>query len=363
MAERATMDGPHAASEVLTPPASSFGSRSALRVEIREAPDPDWDRFVVAHSRRNPVFATSSWAAYLQRHQWCVPWFLSVVDASGVRVAAWLVFCLGFSTLRHGWKRHLSLWLGDAVREVVWWSPPVIATSGSIEGVTRALVGGLRAQAARARIVRSVGGLWVEGGAPFGVVSRWATLLVDCRGTEAELRSRLKTSARKGLSYARTHAVTVRRIPDRVGLRAYDELGRRASERSRMLNRSLGDLEAAWDCLRSSGTLEFFIAEHRGEPISGLGVVGCDGWITEFALYQSQRPGAVQLSGQDAINWEILRWARANGLHTFDLCGVSPSPRNTKEWNIRRFKEKWGGTYTEYPVTSSCWLWRGVRRW
>jgi hypothetical protein len=208
------------------------------------------------------------------------------------------------------------------------------------------------------RVVRIAGGPWIAGVEPFDRMTWWATYRVDCEGSEGALWSRLSGSARKAVRRAREHGVTVRRIRRREELDDYARLVDLApgyTRPGRVLSR-LEDFQAVWDRFRVVGHLEFFVAEHGGRIIGGLGVIGCGTYVTEIALCQSPRTEDVRLNGQDLIKWEIIRWANASGIRTFDLAGVSPRPRTTKEARIRQFKAKWGGSYVEYPVVRGHWI-------
>jgi lipid II:glycine glycyltransferase (peptidoglycan interpeptide bridge formation enzyme) len=59
------------------------------------------------------------------------------------------------------------------------------------------------------------------------------------------------------------------------------------------------------------------------------------------------------LFGPDLLKWSIMQWACEQGNVSFDLGGVNPEPVDEKELNIRRFKEKWSGAYSEYLLVSA----------
>lgn len=73
-----------------------------------------------------------------------------------------------------------------------------------------------------------------------------------------------------------------------------------------------------------------------------------NGVATEIASGTMPLAYELKLPAQDLLHWEMMLEAKRLGAHTFDLAGVAPLPRNSKEEGIRRFKEKWGGRYVEY---------------
>ena len=133
-------------------------------------------------------------------------------------------------------------------------------------------------------------------------------------------------------------------------LKAYAELAGRGSKRYRKRQYGVRDWELCWNCLRGEGIFETFVAEKNGEMLAGLSVWGFGADIEELWSFQSERSYREKLYGPDLLKWEVMQWARNMGLRQVDLAGISPNPQTEKEAHIRQFKEKWGGTYSEYTV-------------
>lgn len=332
-----------------------------MRIEARDRPPrDDWDAFVATHSVWNPLFLTSAWADYYARWSAIRPRYVCVYDEAGEWVAAWLALVSPLSALRAGWKGVMLRCLDGAVSEMRWLAPPALTSPDLAPDVALALERWMRRFAVTHRVVRIAGGPWLRGGNGLGRLGTWATYLLDCRKVEQDLWTELRAAARKAIRKAQESGLTVRRLTARDEVVGYYGFAEQAARRTNRRLPGPEDFLAAWDSLRGRGHLEFFVAEHGGEIVSGLGVRGYAGFVSEFGLYQSEHDVRGRLNGQDLIKWEIIRWARTAGVHTFDLAGVSPRPGTAKEAGIHQFKKKWGGVYLEYPVVRPHWvpLWR-----
>jgi lipid II:glycine glycyltransferase (peptidoglycan interpeptide bridge formation enzyme) len=73
-----------------------------------------------------------------------------------------------------------------------------------------------------------------------------------------------------------------------------------------------------------------------------------NGVATETASALTAHAYSQKIPAQDLLHWEMMLEAKRMGCHTFNLAGVSPNPIDPKSEGIRRFKEKWGGTFFEY---------------
>ena len=330
----------------------------SLTVRADAASPGDWTQFTASADSDgwNPLFSSQVWADYFARWAGCAPRFVSVHAADGERLAAWLVFVADLAVFRRGWKRAACRALNGLAREATWFAPPVLRGPGDAAVVGRVLAGWLQRAAAETPLVYVAGGPWLSGAALSLRAEVWATYVVDCQRSDEELWHRLKHSAKKAIRKAQERGVMVRRIQSNNELTSYVRFAERAARHSGRTLTGHPDVLMAWDCLRPQAYLEFFVAELGGECVSGLGVRGQGAWISEFGSYQSVRDRTERLNAQDAIKWEVIRWARYCGIRYFDLAGVNPEPTTAKEAGIRQFKAKWGGRYVEFPVVPCQWL-------
>ncbi len=147
--------------------------------------------------------------------------------------------------------------------------------------------------------------------------------------------------------------ISVRKIETLDELRAYYDFVEECSKRYGKKVYGFDDFGTMWKYLRGAGTFETFVAEHDGKMIAGLSVWGSNGKLCEIGSFQSQDAYERKLFGPDLLKWTIMQWACEQDHVSFDLGGVNPEPVDEKELNIRRFKEKWGGEYSEYLIVSA----------
>lgn len=189
-----------------------------------------------------------------------------------------------------------------------------------------------------------------------------ATLLVDLRPDCDVLWQGLKRSARKAVKSAQRNGIEVRRLETIDELQRFHRFAVDCRSGLGLRTYSFENIAAAWRNLRPAGGIEVFSASLGGELIAGLGIWSFNGILNEFMSVQSKRCNSEKLCGGDAIKWEVIKWGHDSGARTYDLQGVAVDPASPKEAGIRRFKEKWGGVYTEIEMADgerSALGWRG----
>lgn len=330
-----------------------------LRVEAASSVDAKaWNAFILQHVRQNPIFAVAEWADYFTRWTPARPQFISIRNPSGDQIAAWLAFLLPLSTLRRGVKRLACLGMPYA-RELVWHAAPVVAHPARGSEVDLALTAWAGSYARTCGVLRIYGGPWIDAAPGTWENTPWGTYVIGCAGLSEDSQwTRLKSSARKAVRRARDAGVRVRRVLDRSELPDYYRYVEGVARKTGRRLNGLTELQAGWDFLRPSGRFELFVAEQGTTWTGVLGVRGYGDYISEVGLYQSSADRTERLHSQDLIKWEVMRWASGEGVRSYDLAGVHPSPQSDKDLGIHRFKEKWGGAYLEYPTVRSRWITR-----
>lgn len=188
-----------------------------------------------------------------------------------------------------------------------------------------------------------------------------ATYVINLQQSEENVWSGLAREARKNIRKCRREGVTVSRAESDDDVRLYHELLFRFRSERGMPEGDAKQYIEAWRSLHEAQGVEFFLAWHEERLIGGLGVLNFNGIIEEFAVARDEAHcREKRLYPGDAIKWAIICWGLEIDARKYDLSGVSPTPLTEKEFNIRRFKEKWGGEYVEYPLCSISF--RGFRR-
>jgi len=147
--------------------------------------------------------------------------------------------------------------------------------------------------------------------------------------------------------------ITVERISTPADLRSYYSFAKCCSRRYGTNDLLFEAFEIPWRCLRPTGIFETFLACYQNAPIAGLSVWGYGDQVMEIGSYQSQEGYQRKLQGPDLIKWEIIKWAKEQGVLEYDLAGVNPIAVTHKDRGIRQFKEKWGGRAMTYLMVHS----------
>lgn len=174
------------------------------------------------------------------------------------------------------------------------------------------------------------------------------TLLVDLQGEEADILARMKQKTRYNIRLAQKKGVVVRASGD-VG--AFHRLMQVTGERDQFGVHSLEYYRMAYDLFHPRGQCELLLAEFEGQPLAGLMVFarGRRAWYLHGASSNAHR----ERMPAYLIQWEAMRWARAQGCQEYDLWGVPDAGEEGLEaaftsredglWGVYRFKRGFGG--------------------
>ena len=179
--------------------------------------------------------------------------------------------------------------------------------------------------------------------------SKWATLLVDLTDSKENLWRRLDYAARKCIKKCARAGVIVRKIVDCQDYADNFQEPYAASKVAQGLTASPLYVQQIMFEEDVKGYNAYFVAESQDRQVlATLGLYIFNGVATEMASALTPAAHDLKISAQDLLHWEIIKYAKANGCHSFNLAGIAPEPGDAKEAGIRRFKQKWGGRYVEY---------------
>jgi len=183
---------------------------------------------------------------------------------------------------------------------------------------------------------------------------KWATLKINLSSDVETLTKNLDRAARKEVRKAQEKGIVIHRV---ATIQEMEEYGRFAEECARRYgkgNVSKKDYLFCWNFLRSSTIIfETFAAFFNEKCIAGLSIWGTHSSVMELGSYQTEECFKEKLPGPDLLKWTIIEWAKSQGIKLYDLAGINPENPTQKEINIRRFKEKWGGEYSEYLLVQN----------
>jgi len=174
------------------------------------------------------------------------------------------------------------------------------------------------------------------------------TLVVDLRGSEAQVLARMKQKTRYNIRLALKKGIVVYPSSDLV---TFHRLMRVTGERDVFGIHSLAYYRRAYELFHPKGECELLIAAHKEKPLAALMVFarGQRAWYFYGASSSAQR----ERMPTYLLQWEAMRWARQRGCTTYDLWGVPDFGRDILEanfttrsdglWGVYRFKRGFGG--------------------
>ncbi len=176
------------------------------------------------------------------------------------------------------------------------------------------------------------------------------TFTLNLGSSEDELLAGMKQKTRYNIRLAERRGVAVRPGgPEDLGLlyRLYAE----TALRDGFAMRSPAYYGDAWGSFIAEGMAQPLLAEIEGQPVAGLVVFkfGATAWY----LYGMSRDQSREHMPNYLLQWEAIRWARAQGCTTYDFWGAPDRLTPTdKLWGVYRFKEGFGARLVR---TSGAW--------
>jgi lipid II:glycine glycyltransferase (peptidoglycan interpeptide bridge formation enzyme) len=174
------------------------------------------------------------------------------------------------------------------------------------------------------------------------------TLVVNLQGEEDQILKRMKQKTRYNIRLALKKGVVVRSGGD---LDTFYRLMTITGQRDEFGVHSLDYYRRAYELFQPRGECELLVAEYQGEPLAGLMVFahGERAWYFYGASSNNHR----ERMPTYILQWEAMRWARAQGCTSYDLWGVPDADLNVLEdsftsrrdglWGVYRFKRGFGG--------------------
>lgn len=174
------------------------------------------------------------------------------------------------------------------------------------------------------------------------------TLMVDLSGDEDDVLARMKQKTRYNVRLASKKGVIVKQSQD---LTTFYRLMSLTAQRDQFGVHSLAYYQKAFDLFNSKGACQIFIAEYQGEPLAAIMVFyhGKRAWYFYGASANEHRDRMPAY----LVQWEAIRWAKAQGCSQYDLWGVPDDDlqslednfmnRSTGLWGVYRFKRGFGG--------------------
>ena len=181
-------------------------------------------------------------------------------------------------------------------------------------------------------------------------VEKMGTYLIDLSlPLETIFEKTDKRSVRNNIKRAEKHNVKIKEIITKEDVKEYHHL---LSEHRKSMNYKPTPLEhtlALFDDETNNGN-GGFLAEWEGDYVGGLSFSSFNGYLKERGVARSKVDYENKLYSLDLIRWNLIKWGKENGCKFYDLSGVKPENRTSKEEGIFRNKRKWNGDFVEFKI-------------
>ena len=172
------------------------------------------------------------------------------------------------------------------------------------------------------------------------------TICLDLTQTEDDLLAAMSQNTRRKVRAAEKKGVTVR-AGSPADLTTLYDLYRTTGERDHFLTRPPAYYELAWRSFMGAGLAHVLIAEYDGTPMAHVILFhfGRKCWYFYGASSNAER----ERMPNYLLQWEALRWAKAQGYATYDMWGAPDRfDESDPMWGVYEFKRGFRGVVTRH---------------
>ena len=175
-----------------------------------------------------------------------------------------------------------------------------------------------------------------------------ATLRIDVQANPEQLLERMSKHARREFRQSLREPVTVRKAC-RHDLGSFYELYCCTAARHAFPPLSYRYVSSLWEELHPLGWVEIFLAEVDGVDVAANMVTSFSGVVTGRLLGFDPARLSRRLRPNEALIWEIIRWAAETGAKALDVGGVDRPEALALSTGAAQHKTRLGGTPILYP--------------
>ena len=168
----------------------------------------------------------------------------------------------------------------------------------------------------------------------FKLIKTWGTLILNLE-KEIKLDENTLKNIRKGEK--RLEFFQVINLED---LTQYYTLFKDSRKKIKFKTTSFKEYEKIFSL---NGYKIFVVRDKESKNIvAGLGTISNHIYLLEVNAARDDK----YFFANDFLKWKIINYCKENNLKYYDFAGVNPVPKqNSKDLNLRKFKEKWGGEF------------------
>jgi lipid II:glycine glycyltransferase (peptidoglycan interpeptide bridge formation enzyme) len=177
-----------------------------------------------------------------------------------------------------------------------------------------------------------------------------STIWIDLRPSEEDMLASFSQSARRNIRKAEAAGVTVEPVePTGPNLETMFELMTATEARAHYGLRPRPYFLDYWRAQAQAGQAQLFFARLEGEVLAGIFVtaIGRRAWYKDGGSFDLHR----EAQATYLMQWEVMRWLKAQGIEQYDLVGVPNRERigmGDSKQGLYDFKSKFNPEITEY---------------
>jgi peptidoglycan pentaglycine glycine transferase (the first glycine) len=167
------------------------------------------------------------------------------------------------------------------------------------------------------------------------------TVCLDLTPSEEALLASMKPKTRYNVGLAERKGVRVR-LGSQADLDLLYRMYAETSVRDGFAIRGLNYYRDAWGHFLAAGLAQAFVAEVDAEPVGALVIFRFA--RTAWYMYGMSRDAHRDKMPNHLLQWQAIRWAKAQGCTTYDFWGAPDEfVESDPLWGVWRFKEGFGG--------------------
>lgn len=174
-----------------------------------------------------------------------------------------------------------------------------------------------------------------------------ATLFLDLTQSLDDLLASFESKTRYNIRLSARKGVVVKELTNQDGVDNFYKIYIDTAKRDTFIIHPFDYYKKVVEIMAEKGMVHIFLAYYNDIPIAGVYIFsfGCKTWYMYGASSNEYR----NLMPNQALHWEVIKWAKVKGYKIYDLWGipVNPHPKHPL-YGVYRFKKGFGGELKKF---------------
>ncbi|MFH1287838.1 MAG: peptidoglycan bridge formation glycyltransferase FemA/FemB family protein [bacterium] len=182
------------------------------------------------------------------------------------------------------------------------------------------------------------------------------TIILNLTKDEDSILSGFESKTRYNIRIGQKKGVEIIKTEKKSDIKNFFNILKETSKRQKFLIHQNNYYETLWDIFYPKKMIHLFMAYYQKKPIAGLFLITFGGKC--WYLYGASSAIHREVMPNYALHWEVIRWAKSNGLKEYDFWGIpyikdenSMPSKDHPLFGVWRFKKGFGGKIVRYPGT------------